>query len=359
MSGPMPGSSMGAMVRTALRTARWRRPVLGLATLVVAAALAGCGGSASRRTVTVRTSSAPPGSSSLQSEFVNVIDRVSPAVVQISTPSDLGSGVVFDSRDDVVTNAHVIASGGPYRVTDSHGRTYPATLVGEFAPDDLAVVHAQGASLSPASFANSKALRVGDIVLAIGNPLGLRSSVTNGIVSALGRTVDEPNGVVLPNVIQTSAPINPGNSGGAVVDLAGQVVGIPTLAATDPQLGGAAPGIGFAIPSDVVSDIAGQIVRYGHVVNSHRAYLGVELATGVGNLAVVAAVQPGGPAAKAGIQPGEAIVSLAGQPISSPTDVADVLATLKPGTTVAVGLLKPTGARATVHVKLGQYPGTS
>src|SRR5579875_229650 len=199
MSGPMPGSSMGAMVRTALRTARWRRPVLGLATLVVAAALAGCGGSASRRTVTVRTSSAPPGSSSLQSEFVNVIDRVSPAVVQISTPSDLGSGVVFDSRDDVVTNAHVIASGGPY----------PATLVGEFAPDDLAVVHAQGASLSPASFANSKALRVGDIVLAIGNPLGLRSSVTNGIVSALGRTVDEPNGVVLPNVIQTSAPINP------------------------------------------------------------------------------------------------------------------------------------------------------
>src|SRR5579875_305236 len=330
MSGPMPGSSMGAMVRTALRTARWRRPVLGLATLVVAAALAGCGGSASRRTVTVRTSSAPPGSSSLQSEFVNVIDRVSPAVVQISTPSDLGSGVVFDSRDDVVTNAHVIASGGPYRVTDSHGRTYPATLVGEFAPDDLAVVHAQGASLSPASFANSKALRVGDIVLAIGNPLGLRSSVTNGIVSALGRTVDEPNGVVLP-----------------------------TLAATDPQLGGAAPGIGFAIPSDVVSDIAGQIVRYGHVVNSHRAYLGVELATGVGNLAVVAAVQPGGPAAKPGTQPGEPIASLAGQPISSPTDVADVLATLKPGTTVAVGLLKPTGARATVHVKLGQYPGTS
>jgi putative serine protease PepD len=90
---------------------------------------------------------------------------------------------------------------------------------------------------------------VGDIVVAIGNPLGLRSSVTQGIVSALGRIVDEPGGTSLPNVVQTNAPINPGNSGGALVNLEGQVVGIPTLAATDPELGGSAPGIGFAIPS--------------------------------------------------------------------------------------------------------------
>jgi putative serine protease PepD len=120
--------------------------------------------------------------------------------------------------------------------------------------------------------------------------------VTNGIISALGRTVNEPNGGVLPNVIQTSAPINPGNSGGALVDLEDKVVGIPTLAASDPQLGGAAAGIGFAIPSSLVSDIAGQIVKHGHVVNSHRAYLGVQLADG--------AQQPRGRRRRSGRRPG-------------------------------------------------------
>jgi S1-C subfamily serine protease len=196
------------------------------------------------------------------------------------------------------------------------------------------------------------------MVLAIGNPLGLRSSVTNGIVSAVGRTVSEPNNAVLPNVIQTSAAINPGNSGGALVDLEGKVVGIPTLAATDPQLGGAAPGIGFAIPSSLVTNIAGQIVKNGHVVNSHRAYLGVELATGVSNGAVVAAVQKGGPAAHAGIQAGELITSLAGHSISGPGEVTDLLAQLRPGQTIRVGLVKPDGSKATVKVKLGQYPGS-
>src|SRR4029453_3734287 len=107
----------------------------------------------------------------------------------------------------------------------------------------------------------------------------LQSSVTEGIISALGRTVNEDNGVALPNVIQTSAPITPGNSGGALVDLQGQVIGIPTLAATDPQLGGgAAAGIGFAIPSNTVRDIAPHPIRHGNARNSRRAYLGVEVA---------------------------------------------------------------------------------
>jgi S1-C subfamily serine protease len=182
--------------------------------------------------------------------------------------------------------------------------------------------------------------------------------VTNGIVSALGRTVGEPTGAVLPDVIQTSAPINPGNSGGALVDLSGNVIGIPTLAATDPQLGGgAAPGIGFAIPSSIVTDIAAQIVKHGHVVNSHRAYLGVRLAAGLSSGAVVAAVQKGSPAAKAGIAPGEVITTINGQAIGASADVARVLATLKPGQTISVGLLAPGGSRSTVKVKLGQYPG--
>jgi putative serine protease PepD len=313
----------------------------------------------------VVTVSAPPAARAspavaiLQQGFVAVIGRVAPMVVQISTPQGLGSGVVLDTHGDVVTNAHVVAGGGPLQVTDSRGHVYQATLVGVFAPDDLAVVHASGATLRSASFARSGAVQVGDIVLAIGNPLGLRSSVTEGIVSAVGRTVDEPNGTVLPNVIQTSAPINPGNSGGALVDLSGDVVGIPTLAATDPEFGGTpAPGIGFAIPSSLVVNVAGQIVAHGHVIDSHRAFLGVKLATGLANSAVVVSVHPGGPAAQAGIVPGDVITSIAGQPISSPVDVAEALATLRPGETVTIGITRRDRSPATVKVTLGQYPGT-
>jgi putative serine protease PepD len=335
-----------------------------IATLVlvclVTLALGGCGGS-SPTVVTVSAppaGAAPPALTGLQQSFVTVIARVAPMVVQISTPQGLGSGVVFDSSGDVVTNAHVVAGGGPLQITDPRGHTYHATLVGTFTPDDLAVVRAQGAHLRSATFARSGALHVGDIVLAIGNPLGLRSSVTEGIVSALGRTVDEPTGAVLPNVIQTSAPINPGNSGGALVDLRGEVVGIPTLAATDPQLGaGVAPGIGFAIPSALATDIAGQIVKYGHVVSSHRAFLGAELVTGLAAGAVVAGVRPGGPAAHAGIVPGDVINAIDGQPIGSSVDVAAALATLKSGQTVEIAITKRHGSRATVKVRLGQYPG--
>jgi putative serine protease PepD len=333
------------------------RIIAAAVTTVALLTLAGCGGST--KTVTVTTSGVPAGQSSLEQKYVSVIARVSPEVVQISTPQGLGSGVVLDTHGDVVTNAHVVAGGGPVQLTDSHGRRYSASLIGVFTPDDVAVVRAQGTSLSPASFADSSKLKVGEIVLAIGNPLGLRSSVTNGIISALGRTVNEPNGAALPNVIQTSAPINPGNSGGALVDLEGKVVGIPTLAASDPQLGGAAAGIGFAIPSSLVSDIAGQIVKHGHVVNSHRAYLGVQLATGLSRGAVVATVQGGGPAARAGIVAGDMLDSISGRQISSPSDVAGVLAGLKPGQTVAVQITKPDGSRSTVALTLGEYPGGS
>jgi S1-C subfamily serine protease len=324
---------------------------------------AACGGTTTRTVTSPGAPAAPAGGGSLtelEQGYVSVIARVSDQVVQISNPQGLGSGVVFDSRGDVVTNAHVVAGGGPFKVTDSRGHSYSATLVGAFAPDDLAVIRTQGASLHAASFANSGQLKIGDIVLAIGNPLGLRSSVTEGIISALGRTVPEGNGVVLPNVIQTSASINPGNSGGALVDLAGQVVGIPTLAATDPQLGGgAAPGIGFAIPSSVVTDIAGQIVRNGHVVNSRRAYLGLDFSVGLGAApgALVAEVQPGGPGARAGIGPGDAIISIGRQPINTPDDVAAALASLSPGQTVPMHLVRQDGSQTTVQVTLGQYPG--
>jgi S1-C subfamily serine protease len=196
-------------------------------------------------------------------------------------------------------------------------------------------------------------------VLAAGNPLGLQSSVTDGIVSAIGRTVSEGQGVVLPNAIQTSAPINPGNSGGALVDLSGQVIGIPTLAAGNPQAGGTAAGIGFAIPSNIVRDIAGQIVRNGRVVNSHRAALGVNLADNLARPgAVVTALQPAGPAEKAGLVVGDSIESIDGKAVATADDLATVLATLRPGQAVTVVVTQPGARSSTKTVTFGELPGS-
>jgi putative serine protease PepD len=196
-----------------------------------------------------------------QQQFVRVVQAVSPQVVQIQGKRGLGSGVVFDGRGDVVTNAHVVAGEKQLVVTLSGGANHPGTLVGSDPAHDLAVVRIGGASPAPATFADSATPQVGELVLAIGNPLGLRSSVTQGIVSSVGRSVSEGNGVTLSGAIQTSAAINPGNSGGALVDLSGVVIGIPTLAALDPQLGGGpASGIGFAIPSSTVRQVATRLI---------------------------------------------------------------------------------------------------
>ena len=199
---------------------------------------------------------------SLQQQLVSVVKAVSPSVVQIQTPQDLGSGVVFDARGDIVTNAHVVGNATRFLVTLASGDSHPATAVGRDAANDLAVIRIAGARPRPATFADSSRVEVGDIALALGNPLGLRSSVTEGIVSAVGRSVPEGNGVTLSSAIQTSAAINPGNSGGALVDLSGRVIGIPTLAALDPQMGASqAPGIGFAIDSNTVRRVAGALAH--------------------------------------------------------------------------------------------------
>jgi S1-C subfamily serine protease len=334
------------------------------AALAVGIVLAVGGGSSSSspQVVTVRTVVAQPapaagGARSLQHQFVAVVKAVAPSVVQIESGGDLGSGVVLDRAGHIVTNAHVVGASTRLTVTLASGKRYTGRLVGAFAADDLAVVDIDAPGLKPLAFAPSSELEVGDIVLAVGNPLGLRSSVTQGIVSAVGRNVTEPGGATIPNAIQTSAPINPGNSGGALVDLDGRLVGVPTIAATDPQLG-PATGIGFAIPSDTVRDIADQLLRSGRVVNSHRAYLGIQVGDTFGGGGVyVGEVSPGGPAAKAGIQSGDVITSVAGQATSSAADLAQVLAGLRPGRSVAVLLLRPDGSRTTVRVTLGQYPG--
>jgi len=291
-----------------------------------------------------------------QDQLIRVVDAISPAVVQIQTADGLGSGVVYDGKGDIVTNAHVVGNFKMFKITLANG-TFDGTLVGTFPADDLAVVHVKGATPHPATFADSSKLEVGEFALAIGNPLGLRSSVTEGIVSSLGRTVSEGNGAVISSAIQTSAAINPGNSGGALVDLHGQVIGIPTLAALDPQLGGAqAPGIGFAIPSNVARRIADQLIVNGRVVRSGRAYLGVRVATIVGGGVLVSAIVPGGPAAKAGIKQGDIILAIDGKPTPTADVLVSVLANLHPGQKVPVKLLRH-GKKLTVTVTLGELTG--
>jgi S1-C subfamily serine protease len=199
--------------------------------------------------------------SDLQGRFVDVIRRVSPQVVQIRTQVGLGSGIVFDDQGNIVTNAHVAGNSKRFAVTLADGGHDSATLVGTDPSNDIAVVHLDGSQPEPAAFADSSIVESGGIVMAIGNPLGLQSSVTQGIVSSLNRSVSEGNGVRLDDVIQTSAEINPGNSGGALVDLSGRVVGIPTLAALDPEFGNSpAPGIGFAIASNTVQRVASGLI---------------------------------------------------------------------------------------------------
>jgi putative serine protease PepD len=329
-------------------------------------------------TVTACTSSAPAASTSasatsgpangLEAQYEQVIRTVLPSVVEIRSSTGLGSGVVYNDKGDIVTNAHVVGADRTFQVLSSGSAgPQPATLVGSFPANDLAVIRVTGAqSLKPATFGDSSAVRVGQIVLAMGNPLGLQATVTNGIVSATGRTVTESStpgspGATLPDVIQTSAPINPGNSGGALVDLNHTVVGIPTLAAVDPQGGAAAPGIGFAIPSNQVKRIADQLVATGTVTDSGRAALGVRVTTVIDQQsqpqgAGVVQVTPGGPAAAAGIRPGDVIVSVDGQDTPTTDALGAVLAGLKPGQTVPV-VVQRGGSQNKVQVKLGELSG--
>jgi putative serine protease PepD len=334
---------------SSVKQVRGRGLGLAVLTALIGVLLAACG------TGTSGTSSPAASSQSfkLQSEYVKLVQDVGPSVVMIETSVGLGSGIIYDTKGDIVTNNHVVAGSQQFLVITSTGKQYPATLVGTYAPDDLAVVHVSAIGLRPATFGNSSAMQIGDIVMAIGNPLGLQSSVSEGIVSAMRTAIPEGNGVTLPSAIQTTAAINPGNSGGALINLKEQVVGIPTLAATDPQLGGgAAPGIGFAIPSNTITLIAKQLVTSGSVTNSGRAALGAQVANTGGHGALVSTVKTGGPADLAGIKKGDTITAIAGQSVTGAQAVADVLLTLKSGQQVPVNLLHSDGSTGSVMVTL-------
>ncbi|MFB7215222.1 S1C family serine protease [Streptomyces sp. NPDC056255] len=350
--------------------ARLRRLLLPLAAGVCAIALvSGCSDAASEspRTEPSDPASATRTASELQSDYQAVIKDVLPSVVQIQTSEGLGSGIVYDTKGHIVTNAHVVGNDRTFKVTVATGeKVLKATLVATYPDQDLAVIKLDSVpdGLKPAKFGDSEKVEVGQIVLAMGSPLGLSSSVTQGIVSALGRTVSESRtgggtGATIANMVQTSAAINPGNSGGALVNLNSEVIGIPTLAATDPELGGsAAPGIGFAIPVSMVKTVADQIIKSGKVTDSGRAALNITGRTVVDDnyepagVALVSVTKDGS-ADKAGLRPGDIITRIDDQPVTTITTLSEALASDKPGQKVTVTYLRD-GAEKTAKVTLGE-----
>ncbi|MFB7472288.1 S1C family serine protease [Kitasatospora sp. NPDC056184] len=351
----------------------------GAVAVLTALVLAGCSGGSSSDSSSTESGSqaasaaaassptAQPGSGNqLQSDYLRVIKDVLPSVVQITTASGLGSGIVYDDKGDIVTNAHVVGTATTFTVTLA-GSTKPldAALVASYPDSDLAVIKLSSTpdGLKPASFGDSTKVELGQITLAMGSPLGLSSSVTQGIVSATGRTVTEPStqgspGAVISNMVQTSAAINPGNSGGALVNLDSQVIGINTLAATEPQTNGAAaPGIGFAIPASTVTSIADQLIKDGKVTNSGRAALGITARTFFDQNfrpagAVVVAVAAGGPADAAGLQVGDVITRIDDTAVDSLNSLTTALASLAPGSKVTVTYTRD-GQSKTADVTLG------
>ncbi|MFE1141015.1 S1C family serine protease [Streptomyces rochei] len=350
---------------------RLPRPLAPAALLACALLLlTGCTGSApgsrGQRGDTAQAA-APAAANDLQADYQRVIDDVLPSVVQIQAGDSLGSGVVYDDEGHVVTNAHVVGDGRSFRVTTARTEeALTARLVSSYPEQDLAVLKLDRLpeGMKAARFGDSSKAEVGQIVLAMGSPLGLSSSVTQGIVSAVGRTVTEGSegggtGATIGNMVQTSAAINPGNSGGALVNLDSEVIGIPTLAATDPGLGdSAAPGIGFAIPASMVKTVADQIIRDGRVTDSGRAALGVTARTVVDDgyrpagVAVVE-VSDGGAADDAGLRPGDVIVRLGHTDITTITSLAEALASMRPGDRTKVTYTRD-GDERTAEVTLGE-----
>ncbi|WP_129839421.1 trypsin-like peptidase domain-containing protein [Streptomyces sp. RFCAC02] len=355
------------MARTSLP--RSRPPaaaVLCVAALFACASGCTAGATASGEPAAARTATrapAPTRTEDLQDAYQDVVQDVLPSVVQITTEDGLGSGVVYDDRGHIVTNAHVVGEGEEFEVLlATRQQPLAARLVAAYPDQDLAVIALDDPPdrLRPATFGDSRKVAVGQIVLAMGNPLGLSSSVTQGIVSAVGRSVSEGEGrATLGNMVQTSAAINPGNSGGALVNLSGQVIGIPTLAARDPGMGGGqAAGIGFAIPASTVTFLADQMIEHGRVVDSGQAALGVSVRTVLGDGfepagAAVVEVTDDGPADRAGLRPGDVVVELGGEPVTDVVSLAEALAAQRPDDTVSVRYARD-GDKRDARVTLGE-----
>jgi S1-C subfamily serine protease len=274
---------------------------------------------------------------------ISVVERVSPSVVNVRRGRSGGSGVIVAPDGYALTNAHVVDGAREVAVTLDNGTELTATVVGSDSATDLAVIRILGSGLPVAEIAETE-LRVGQLVIAIGDPLGFHSTVTTGVVSALGRSLSARDGRLIENVIQTDAALNPGNSGGPLVDTHAKVVGINTAIIPTAQ------GICFAIPAATARMVAGMLIRDGRV---RRAYLGIGgAATAIGRQLAnelgitntsgirVLEVVAGGPAQRAGLQVRDLIVSLDGAPIATLSELQRNLAADRIGRSVEVGYVR-------------------
>jgi serine protease DegQ len=272
--------------------------------------------------------------------------------------SSLGSGVIVSNTGYVLTNHHVVEAADEIEVALPDGKKLLAKVVGNDPETDLAVLRLNADNLPAITFGSSDALKVGDVVLAIGNPFGVGQTVTGGIVSALGRTGLGIN--TFENFIQTDAAINPGNSGGALVDAGGNLVGINTAIFSR---SGGSMGIGFAIPVSTAKMVLEQIVKSGSVT---RGWIGVEVQEitptvaesfklGSTRGALIAGVLRGGPADKAGVRPGDVLVEVEGKPVADPTTMLNLIAALAPGNNARMKL-KRGSKELEANITVGRRP---
>jgi Do/DeqQ family serine protease len=340
--------------------------------------------------VSVVQSSAPSAQSSIRAlSYSDAVRRATPSVVNIFTSkeirsprhpllndplfrrffgdqlpdeaqraSSLGSGVIVSNTGYILTNHHVVEAADEIEVGLADGKKLLAKVIGNDPETDLAVLRVTSENLPSISFGSSETLAVGDVVLAIGNPFGVGQTVTSGIVSALGRTGLGIN--TFENFIQTDAAINPGNSGGALIDAAGNLVGINTAIFTRT---GSSAGIGFAIPVSTAKVVLDQIVKSGSVT---RGWIGVEVQElgpsqaesfklGSSRGALIAGVLRGGPADKAGVKPGDILLEVQGKPVADPAGMLNLIAALEPGQSAKMKL-KRQGQDVDATVTVGRRP---
>jgi putative serine protease PepD len=320
-------------------------------------------GSSSAKTTTITTAATGANVANTDLSVGQVAKDATKSVVEIdATSSDgnqsfpfgnggsqsaEGTGFVYDTKGDIVTNQHVISGASRVKVKFSDGSTYSATVVGSDSATDIAVVHvnAPSSKLVPLTLADSSKVAVGDGVVAIGNPFGLDGTVTSGIVSAVGREISSPDDTPIAGAIQTDAASNHGNSGGPLLNLRGEVIGITSQIQSE---GGGNDGVGFAVPSNTVTSIATQLISSG---KAQHALLGVTPAD-TANGVRIATVKSGSAADDAGLKQGDVITAVGRTRITSSAQIRALIAGKQPGDALTLSI-KRDGSSKTVHVTLG------
>jgi putative serine protease PepD len=337
----------------------------GLGGAGLTAALVGDNGGGSSTKTTSATSAPPPvvratdtaRTTTSALTIHQIYERTSPGVVQIrvqgSSGAVTGSGFVFDRKGHVLTNEHVVSGASTATVVFANGKQESANVVGSDASTDVAVLQLTNPSstLTPLPLGTATSLEIGDPVVAIGSPFGLQGTVTSGIVSALHRELQAPNGFAIDGAIQTDAALNSGNSGGPLLDDYGRVVGINSQIQSE---NGGNVGIGYAVPIDTAKRIAQQLIANGRV---EHAYLGVQLAAvdSARGGARISATVAGGAAASAGMRAGDVVTAVDGKRIVSGSDLRAAVDARKPGDAVTLSVRRADGTH-TVRVVLGTRP---